>query len=210
MRGRRHRARDSRPVDVQDLAYCGEARSGAVAMSRQLNHVELVYRPGERHLAARVFELLGCAVADRGGTFLTAFIDPAAHDFMNNCFYASEVTSEQRALEQALDQAMRGGAIQAEARCYLDRLEREPQRSFHFGVRYPALSDLEATVERISTAEVHDSELAGRISVSGVFRPGDVGSYTDAMVQAFVRTDVIASGLLAFGQHIELQCQQAA
>jgi len=27
------------------------------------------------------------------------------------------------------------------------------------------------------------------------------------MTQAFVRTDVIASGLLAFGQHIELQWQ---
>jgi hypothetical protein len=40
-----------------------------------------------------------------------------------------------------------------------------------------------------------------------VFRPGDPGSYTDMMTQAFVRTDVIASGLLAFGQHIELQWQ---
>jgi hypothetical protein len=30
------------------------------------------------------------------------------------------------------------------------------------------------------------------------------------MVQAFVRTDVIASGLLAFGQHVELQWQLAS
>ena len=53
----------------------------------------------------------------------------------------------------------------------------------------------------------HAPDLAGRVSVSGVFRPGDPGSYTDMMTQAFVRTDVIASGLLAFGQHIELQWQ---
>jgi hypothetical protein len=179
-------------------------------MARQLNHVELVYRPGERRLAARAFELLGCTVADRGGTFLTAFIDPTAADFMNNCFYASEVTSEQLALEDALETAMRGGAIAAEARCYLDRLQREPQRSFHFGVRYPDFDDLAAAVARISAAGRGDPDLAGRICVSGVFRPGDAGSYTDAMVQAFVRTDVIASGLLAFGQHIELQWQNAA
>jgi hypothetical protein len=53
----------------------------------------------------------------------------------------------------------------------------------------------------------NNPELAGRVSVSGVFRPGDPGSYTDTMVQAFVRTDVIASGLLTFGQHVELQWQ---
>jgi hypothetical protein len=179
-------------------------------VARKLNHVELVYRPGERRLAARVFELLGCAVADRGGTFLTAFIEPTANDFMNNCFYASEVTSEQLALENALETAIRGGDIAAEARCYLDRLQREPQRSFHFGVRYSDIDDLDDAVARTTDAGKHDPDLAGRICVSGVFRPGDASSYSDAMVQAFVRTDVIASGLLAFGQHIELQWQSAA
>ena len=177
-------------------------------MGRQLNHVELVYRPGERGLAARVLELLGCAVVDRGGTFLTAFVDPMVNDFMNNCFYASEATSEQLGLEAALGRALRGGRLGVEARCYLDRLQREPQRSFHFGVRYPELDDLEAGVARIAAAGANDPELAGRISVSDVFRPGDSGSYTDSMVQAFVHTDVVASGLLAFGQHVELQWQR--
>ena len=55
--------------------------------------------------------------------------------------------------------------------------------------------------------EDHAPDLVGRVTLSGVFRPGDPGSYTDTMTQAFVRTDVIASGLLAFGQHIELQWQ---
>ena len=35
--------------------------------------------------------------------------------------------------------------------------------------------------------------------------PGDPGAYTDRMAQAFVWTDVMASGLLTIGQHIELQ-----
>jgi hypothetical protein len=75
-------------------------------MDRQLNHVELVYRVGERPLAKRFFELLGCIVADRGGTFFTAFIDPTVNDFLNNCLYASEVTPEQSALEAALARAL--------------------------------------------------------------------------------------------------------
>lgn len=55
--------------------------------------------------------------------------------------------------------------------------------------------------------ELDGDALAGRVSASGVFRPGDPGSYTDTMTQAFVRTDVIASDLLTFGQHIELRWQ---
>ena len=36
----------------------------------------------------------------------------------------------------------------------------------------------------------------------------DPGSYTDLVMQAFIKTDIAASGLLAFGQHIELQAQR--
>ena len=39
---------------------------------RRLNHVEMVYRPGERELAGRVFEVLGLRVFDRGGTWFRA------------------------------------------------------------------------------------------------------------------------------------------
>ena len=51
----------------------------------------------------------------------------------------------------------------------------------------------------------HAPALAGRVSISGVFRPGDDGAQSATQTQAFVYTDVIASGILAFGQHIELQ-----
>src|SRR5215468_7806037 len=73
---------------------------------RRLNHVEMVYRPGERELAGRVFELLGLRVLDRGGTWFTALVDPAVADFSNNACYASEVTPEQWALEQSLATAI--------------------------------------------------------------------------------------------------------
>ena len=42
----------------------------------------------------------------------------------------------------------------------------------------------------------------------GFFRPGDPGSYTDFIMQSFIKTDVAASGLITFGQHIELQAQR--
>ena len=80
----------------------------------------------------------------------------------------------------------------------------EPQRSFHFGIRFHSRDDYDATLDRVRAA-ADDPELAGRVTLSGVFRPDDPGAAAPNMIQAFVRTDVVAAGVLAFGQHVELQ-----
>ena len=175
----------------------------------RLNHVEMVYRPGERALAGRIFELLGMRVLDRGGTWMTALVDPDVADFSNNACYASEVTPEQWALEQTLAAALASDDADADgvgpaARAYLDRLRAEPQRSFHFGIRFHSRDDFDATLDRVRTAAT-DPELAGRVALSGVFHPDEPGAAAPNMIQAFVRTDVVAAGVLAFGQHVELQ-----
>ncbi len=173
----------------------------------RLNHVEMVYRPGERALAGRVFELLGMRVLDRGGTWMTALVDPDVADFSNNACYASEVTPEQWALEQTLERAIANDDddhVGDAARGYLDRLRTEPQRSFHFGIRFLSRDDFEATLDRVRAADT-DPELSGRVALSGVFHPDEPGAAAPNMIQAFVRTDVVAAGVLAFGQHVELQ-----
>lgn len=179
-----------------------------VPLFRRLNHVELVYAPGERRLAARVFELLGCRVEDRGGPFLTAYVEPGENDIANNVMYASEATPEQWAFEQALSGALRQtGTLGDAARAYQGRLRVEPQRSCHFGIRFSSHETYEAALGKIRRAGEDDPDLKGRVALSGVFRPGDPGAYSKIMIQAFVRTDVIASGMLSLGQHIELQWQ---
>jgi hypothetical protein len=178
-----------------------------MTVTKALNHVELVYAPGERALARAVFELLGCDIHDSGGPFLSGKIASGQGDLVNNVMYASEVTPEQWALERALKDALARGVLQQPGDAYVAKLRAHPQRSCHFGIRYPTAEDLDATLDHIEHVADHQPELAGRITVSGVFRPGDPGAYTDTMTQSFVHTDVIASGLLAFGQHIELQWQ---
>jgi hypothetical protein len=170
---------------------------------RQLTHAEFVYRPGERHLAAAFFELLGCRAADRGGEFFSSFIEPAAADYSSNVFYASEVTPEQWELEHAI--AGDAGAVGGARTAYLERLRREPQRSFHLGFKVPTEAALDAIVDRIGVAAVDHPLLAGRVAVAGVFRPGDPGAIAPNMVQAFIWTDVVAAGLLSMGQHVEVQ-----
>ena len=150
-------------------------------------------------------------MSDAGGTWFTAFVEAGASDYSNNVLYASETTPEQWRLEEALTGALAGdGDVARAGNAYLDRLRREPQRSFHFGIRYPTLDALEATLAEVDAAGRDGPDLAGRVAVTGVFRSGDPGAITDIMVQAFVRTDVVATGLLAFGQHVELQWQLPA
>ena len=179
---------------------------------RQLNHVEMVYRPGERELAGRVFELLGMRVVDHGGEWMFAHIDPAGADVANNACYASQVTPAQWRLEQsltaAIDQAAEHGAsdedVGAAARGYVERVRSEPQRSYHFGIRYRERDDFDETLSRVRAADA-DPELAGRVTLLGLYDPNEPGALAPGMFQAFVRTDVVAGGLLTLGQIVELQ-----
>lgn len=177
----------------------------AAPARRLLNHMEFVHRPGERKLAVAVFELLGFTVRDDGGEFLAACVDPLAPDIVDNACYASQVTPQQWAFEEQLGKAL--GSPDALGRAYSgyhQLLKSEPQRAMHFGMHTSTLEDLEAVVERVRNVEHSHPELKGRISVSGTFYPGKPGSLAPNIVQAFFYTDVIASGLLTVGQHIEI------
>ncbi|HEX4018425.1 MAG TPA: hypothetical protein VHX15_16935 [Frankiaceae bacterium] len=166
---------------------------------RRLTHVELLHRPGERELAQRFFDLLGCESVDRGGHWFTALVDPAGErDFSNNVCYASEVGEEQWALERAMQASP---AMDQ----YRQSLRHSPQKAAHFGLRVPTEAKLNEIVERVSAAGETDDLLAGRVAVDGVYRPQDPGAIAPNMVQAFVWTDIVAVGLLSLGQHVEIQ-----
>jgi hypothetical protein len=173
--------------------------------SRRITHLELLHRPGERAQARRLLEVLGCRVLDRGGHFFSAFVEPEVTDYLNNILYASEVTPEQWAFERQLDIAATEGPF-AEARStWSAHMRAHPQYTYHFGLRLPSEQALEAALVRVAAAGREGGELAGRVEVVAVFRPGDPDAATDTMVQAFVRTDIVACGLVGLGQHIELQ-----
>lgn len=174
---------------------------------RLLNHVEMVYWPGERHLVTKLFTALGCKVTDTGATHLFIAVGTPDKYGLNNSLYASEVTKEQLQLEEQLKKALQGESPLAAAYAgYDDKFRRHPQLTSHFGIRFPSFAKLEET---LSELEINlDPELAGRVQIKGVFRPGAPGSYTNLVMQAFIKTDIAASGLLTFGQHIELQAQR--
>ena len=175
--------------------------------AQRLNHVEMVYRPGERHLATRVFELLGMRVVDNGGEWLFALVDPSVGDASNNACYASEVTPEQWTLEQTLASAMASGDSPG-GRTRRGRIPTRCRPSRSTRSTSGSATSTGRTSTRPSTASrtaATDPDLAGHAALLGIYDPSEPGAYALGMFQAFVRTDVVAGGLLALGQLIELQ-----
>ena len=165
-------------------------------VDRRLTHVELLHAPGERALAARVFELLGCTVSDSGRHWFTAFIDTNLRDYANNSFYASEAPAEQLAIEAAMADSVEG---------WIDMVRAAPQNSPHFGVRVGTVEEHRSIVDNIRNASENDGELRGRIEVLGEFLHDAPDAIATNMDQAFIWTNVVASGPLRLGQVIEVQ-----
>lgn len=165
-------------------------------VDRRLTHIELLHAPGERALAARVFELLGCVVVDSGRHWFTAFVDTNLRDWANNVMYASEAPAEQLAIESTMD---------ASAAAWVDMVRAAPQKAPHVGFRVGTADDQRAIVDRVRRAGESDPDLRGRVAVLGLFPHDAPDAIATGMDQAFVWTDVIASGPLRLGQVIEIQ-----
>ena len=172
------------------------------------NHVELVHRPAEAHLAHKLLSLLGCEPQVSPNTFAGVRWTFSKDQVL----WASEVTEEQWAFELWLQgELVRGDNPQRQA--FVDRLKVQPQRYAHFGLGTTSLTDWQRLVERVREAAANDPDLAGRISLPLVSRPQDPGSVAHesggkmgaTLYQAFLRTDIISTGLLTLGQAIEIQ-----
>jgi hypothetical protein len=159
------------------------------------NHAELVYRPGERALVRHLFELLGRKVVDDGSPWLR----------IDGTVFISEVTPKQWAFEQALSTMLEKRREDAALEPFLSGLKVAPQLYCHFGIGIATLAEWEALIQRVREAGSSDPQLRGRVGIASVIRPGEQGSLSDLLVQAFVTTDVFSAGLLTLGQSFELQ-----
>jgi hypothetical protein len=180
-------------------------RTGAV-----LSHVETHYRPGERQMAIDLFQALGCATVDTGmtsgagSTYISVHTDPGERG-EDNVIYLCEMPAEQARLDEALRRRIE---TDAELRALRDGFrELAAARPFdlsHVAVRYPSFESLERVLEGLEARLT--PELKPRVTLK-VFRPGEFAELESVGIeslQAFVYTDVAASGVSAFGQIFEL------
>jgi hypothetical protein len=175
-------------------------------LSQRLNHVECVYRPGERDVAYALFELMGFTIFDYAdGEVYVAAIDAATfRDEDNDNYIAGRAARpEQWAFDQALEKALTQAPLAEAYAKHQAMLAATPQWGMHFGLRLNSPTDWEAAVARLEDVNHLPALLRGRVRLLKAFRPGDPDQPFD-LYQAFIWTDVIASGSLALGQRIEL------
>ncbi len=182
--------------------------------ARLLNHLELVYAPGERPLARALLEGLGFRVLDpqtdpippnlgpAAAPFLIVYMNPKDDDVIDNILYAAEVREDQWRFEQALQARLEEDEQLAALHQGLQRAyATTPQLMTHFGVAYPTAEELDEAMGTLAS----NSDLKDRITLSNVVRPGGPDAVDDRVVQGFVYTDIVSAGLLCAGQQIELQ-----
>jgi hypothetical protein len=170
-----------------------------------LNHAEMVHLPGPgQHDAARAFfEVIGFSVADFG-PWLRVLIDPTKPDGGDTVMYANEVTAAQQKFEVLLQGAIGRDPELASAMEHWNEVRlSHPQFGFHIGASIATREDWEARIERVREARRSHPLLAGKIDVL-VLEPGHPAAL-GPVPQAFVHTDIVASGLLSLGLIFELQ-----
>lgn len=183
--------------------------------SRLLNHNEMFYAPGDRGLVRDLFRAIGCRVLDpqeedgpsdlgpAANPYLIVFIEPTSTDLFDNVLYASEVEPDQWAFEQALrKQIAADGALRASHEKFEACFARYPQGMQHFGLAMTE-AQIEAAFERIRSNPAFEN----RVTLRGPFRPEGPGSVDARVIQGFVRTDIVSTGLLLGKQQIELQAR---
>lgn len=125
----------------------------------------------------------------------------------DNDMFVSLVEPEQLVLEQALRERFRSSAdnLAVAYRRMREMMARQPHRAAHVGLRYQTISALDETVVRLNGL-AHGS-LRGRLALGDPWsRTREQSEATSTpMKQLWIWTDVISTGLLAFGQQIELQ-----
>jgi hypothetical protein len=178
----------------------------SVDVMRRLNHVEFVHRPGERQVVAALFELLGFEIFEVwDGQIVMVVLDAASYDKTGNHNYlaGSEVRPEQWAFDRALTEAFQTQPLKPLFSDFLDFIAEKPYLGMHFGVHLSSPEQWEEIIARLEDTDSYAPSLRGRVQLLKAFRRGDPGAPSN-LHQAFIWTDVIASGSLALGQRIEL------
>lgn len=174
-----------------------------------LNHVETLYRPGERDLAVEFVTALGCKISDTGfkgdgeETFLAVHPNPDDLNMQNNAFYMSPMRPEQQQVEAhltRLSEADADFALKLEA--YRRAARTKPFGVPHFALRYASAQAVEDAAEALQRSL--GPKLGERLHIR-VFRKEDPDAAVGNVVQGFVYQDVVVSGSFLYGQLIELQ-----
>ncbi|MEU6259580.1 hypothetical protein [Streptomyces sp. NPDC047043] len=200
--------------------------------STSLGHLALHFRPGERALATRFFELLGARVQEFPNQFSDEPLYVIAMDRdtparADNIVYLFALKPAQLELEAVIARQLGAGTDDEHPAltAFLQQRAQWPESYLHFGLHYGRLEDLEAAVTGLreemaanpgfaarvqglqvlkARGEDGDREIDERMAASEVFSRTEEYAYGRHGAQVHIRTDLFATGLSLFGSVVEL------
>ncbi|MFC8676936.1 hypothetical protein ACFUEN_30135 [Streptomyces griseorubiginosus] len=200
--------------------------------STSLGHLALHFRPGERALATRFFELLGARVQEFPNQFSDEPLYVIAMDRdtparADNVVYLFALKPAQLELEAVIARRLGAGTDDEHPAltAFLEQRAQWPESYLHFGLHYGRLEDLEAAVTGLreemaanpgfaarvqglqvlkARGEDGDREIDERMAASEVFSRTEEYAYGRHGAQVHIRTDLFATGLSLFGSVVEL------
>lgn len=207
------------------------ALESLAATPTALGHLAVHFRPGERELATRFFQLLGARIREFPNPLSTEPIylvamNGADPDRASDILFLMARKPAQDELEAAISTALRvGTAEEHPALAAFHEHRNEWLESYlHFGLVFDSLEELEAAVGRLraeadtdpsfgarikdlrvlrARGEDGDAEIAARMDDSPVFADAE-HAYGRNTVQVHIRTDLFATGLAMFDSVVEL------
>lgn len=176
-----------------------------------MNHLNTVYRPGERGLVIELAKALGLTVVEiplsETHSMIAGHMNADDPDILNNVVYFFEMSPTQAKLEAAIrDQLESDPDLQAAVADYHATAVQQPDSTPHIGLQLRSNEQLDAIVQNLRNL---DAPLNHRVKVTEMPPYGVVADFPD-MRQVFVHTDVFTAGSGAYGQVIELQVERQA
>lgn len=195
-----------------------------------MGHVALHYgRKEEGPLAARLMSLIGYVETQAlplpdGSTFYRFVVDKEHHARGDGIVYLSLLPPAQAALVEAVRGALGVGTDHEHPSVsgLRDAIDADPEYTFHLGVLVDSLDEIERIVADLQKLNATDPELKGRLKIrlnrprrgdeeidrrldqSPVFGRVERYAYGRNGVQAFIESDILASGPLADSMVLEL------
>ena len=197
--------------------------------ARSMGHMALHYKNKEEGpLAARLLTMVGYELTQDltlpdGSHFYRFVVDSRHTPRGDGIVYLAVMPDAQRDLLEAMQGALRIGQADEHPAvgAMREKMEQDPEYSFHYGTLLDSLEDLEAIFTRLEDANQNDPELKGRLKL--VYNrpiPGnaEVDARLDASpvygnvtryaygkngVQAFCETDILTSGILGESMFLE-------
>lgn len=177
-----------------------------------LNHLEAVYRPGDRELAKEFFGVLGLVVKEFSFTsnspsqMFAVHPEEADQDITNNIIFLHQMSPAHAEFDALVRERCQSDPALAEAHArFRETMQAAPGGTPHFGLRFRSMKALDAVTERLRTQV--SNALRDRVTVSALppypARPG-----VPNIRQVFVYTDVVTTSPAGYGQLIELQVER--